>query len=168
MMPAAIKVLLSLAAQMAWSLLKAGAFLVAWVASIVVVSANEALMDGISSLGANLAHVTSVHQQQKIRAKNAKTVVNKASNKAARRGARMLAREGLGNAVGWIPFVGAASGIALTAWDVVDICDSLDDMNEIRNSLGMASEPSPMAETCAATRETVASWAGSVAGVMGP
>jgi hypothetical protein len=164
----ALKVLTALATQLAWSLLKAGSFLVAWVASMVVASANEKLMDGISSLGANLANVTSVHQQQKIRANNAKQVVNRASGKAARRSARMLAREGLGNAVGWIPFVGVASAMALTAWDVVDICDSLDDMNEIRNSLGMASEPSPMTETCAEARETVASWAGSVAGVMGP
>ena len=158
----ALKVLTTLSAQIAWSLLKAGAFVIAWIASVVVVSTNETLMAGISSLGANVAQMTTVHQRQKIRANNAKKVVNTASKKAASRGAKMLAREGLGNAVAWVPFIGAASGIALTVWDVVDICDSLDDMNEIRNSLGMAPEPSPMTEACVNARETVAGWAGSV------
>ena len=126
-----------------------------WFSSMVVVATNDAMMDGISSIGASVAEVTTAHKRQRQQADKTREVVNRNSRKASKRSARMIQREAVDSAIGWIPFVGIVSGVAFTAWDIVDICESFDDMNELRASINLAPEPNPVLDKCADAKRTV-------------
>ena len=157
MMPGALKALLSLAAQMAWSLFKASAFLVAWVTSVIVAMSSGAIMDGLSGIGASALGVTTQHSKQKQFKAQTKKTTKRVGKKMTVRGQRILAVNALGAAGGWIPVAGDVAAAALMTYEAVLICDNVNDFQDLQRTIGISPEPSTIGDTCQWARNKWAS-----------
>lgn len=153
----ALKVLTALAAQMAWSLFKAGAFLVAWVASVIVAMSSTAIMDGLSDIGASALGITTQYSKQKQFKAQTKKATERAGRKMTVRGQRILAVNTLGAAGGWIPVVGDVAAAALMTYEAVLICESVNDLQDLQQTIGISPEPSTIGDTCQWARDEWAS-----------
>ena len=52
-----------------------------------------------------------------------------------------------------VPVLGTAVIIGVTGWDLVDSCNTIDDMNELRVELGLQKDLSSFADGCTKTKE---------------
>ncbi|MDG2272661.1 MAG: hypothetical protein P8L39_10170 [Halioglobus sp.] len=156
-MLAALKVLTSLAAQMAWGLIKTSAFLVAWVTSVIVAMSSTAIMDGLSDIGASALGITTQYSKQKQFKAQTKKATRRVGKKITVRGQRILAVNTIGAAGGWIPVIGDVAAAALMTYEAVLICESVNDFQDLQRTIGMSPEPSKISETCQWARNEWAS-----------
>lgn len=153
----ALKALTSLTAQMAWSLFKAGAFMVAWVASVIVAMSSAAIMDGLSDIGASALGITTQYSKQKQFKAQTKSATKRVGKKMTVRGQRILAVNTIGAAGGWIPVVGDVAAAALMTYEAVLICENVNDFQDLQRTIGISPEPSTIGDTCQWARNKWAS-----------
>ena len=64
----------------------------------------------------------------------------------------MIARSITSSSVKWIPMLGAPVALGLTLWEVSDLCDGLQDLDQLYDDMGIEEEAVPL-DVCNAPAE---------------
>ena len=118
-----------------------------WVGSMVVVSANTALMTGIASLSSKVG-VTAVTTTLEAANSVSKKAAKRLGKKVNRRTKRILAVNTIGAAGSWIPYLGFAVASAAAAYEAIMICDNSNDIREMQRAMGVTPDPAAIGDTC--------------------
>jgi hypothetical protein len=60
------------------------------------------------------------------------------------RTAKMASRSTIGNTVTWIPLVGTSVAIALTAWELSNLCGGMKDLDRLYQDMDIGDESVPL------------------------
>lgn len=126
-----------------WTLL-----FVLWVGSTLVVLASQELIDTFSQLGSHLSMET-VNSKNKRMESHRKSQVKRSSKVIKSKGRNIIGRNVTDAAVGAVPVAGAIVGVSLSAWDIVDMCSTMEEMRKVREVMGVEdAEPDGVGEYC--------------------
>ncbi len=81
-----------------------------------------------------------------------RAAVKRMGTRMRARTVKMASRATMGNTVTWIPIVGASLAVALTVWELSDLCDSMKDLDKLYQDMEIEDEPAPM-DICQASDE---------------
>ncbi|MDP2139804.1 MAG: hypothetical protein Q8L20_03235 [Gammaproteobacteria bacterium] len=112
-------------------------------------SAFNALLSGTA---AGVFGLKTLYQQNKEVLDRHRAAVKRMGSRMVSRTARMATRSTLGNSLEWIPLFGTSLAVALTAWELSDLCEGLEDLDRLYHDLEIDEEAVPL-DVCQSTEE---------------
>ena len=112
-------------------------------------SAFNALLSGSA---AGVFGLKTLYQQNREALDRHRAAVKRMGSRMVSRTARMATRSTLGNSIRWIPIVGTSLAVALTAWELADLCEGLEDLDRLYQDLEIEEEAVPL-DVCQSTEE---------------
>jgi hypothetical protein len=73
-----------------------------------------------------------------------RSAVKRMGTRMKARTVKMASRSTIGNTVTWIPLVGTSLAIALTAWELSDLCEGMKDLDRLYQDMDIESESVPL------------------------
>ncbi len=81
-----------------------------------------------------------------------RAAVKRMGTRMKSRTVRIASRSSMGNTVAWIPIVGASLAVALTVWELSDLCDNMKDLDKLYQDMEIDDEPVPL-DICQSTEQ---------------
>jgi anti-sigma factor RsiW len=127
------------------------AIILALLASNILTLTSAAFNGLLSGIVAGATGIKTLSHLNAQRLDSQRNAVKRMGTRMRARTAKMAARSTMGNSVTWIPFVGASLAVALTIWELADLCESIQDLDQLYQEMDIEDESVPLDICKAAT-----------------